>query len=303
MSTQQEETEMARRRAIEADELFETANQLQAEGKEVTAVALLDALGGGSLRTIYKLLDEWQHRRPAVVITSPEEIPAGVQSAFANAWRQATQEAGRAVAAVKEKAAEEVDAALKQFQGALDAIGKLEAESEADAQHIDSLKERVAELEAALQKSQNDGAAYKAAGEQLRQQVKSQEAEQERLHGEIDKERTSREQEIQRITAAAEAAQEKEAQQIESLKNAVSEAQTKAQKLENEKAEALSRRDETQRQLEKAEQASKTDRSERDAAIKEAAELRGLSEGLKTQNAELLSRFGTDDKPDKARKS
>ncbi len=36
---------MARRRAIEADELFETANRLKPEGKEVTAVALLDALG------------------------------------------------------------------------------------------------------------------------------------------------------------------------------------------------------------------------------------------------------------------
>ena len=290
---------MARRRAIEADELFETANRLQAEGKDVTAVALLDALGGGSLRTIYKLLEEWQQRRPAVVITAPEEIPAGVQSAFANAWRLATQEAGRAVIAVKEKAAEEVDAALKQFQGALDAIGKLEAESEADSQQIDSLKERVAELEAALQKSQTDGAAYRATCEQLRQQVKSQEAELERLHGEIDKERTGRQQEIQRMTAAAEAAQEKTAQQIESLKSALAEAQSRAQKMENEKADALSRRDDMQRQLEKAEEASKTDRSEREAAIKEAAELRGLSEGLKTQNAELLSRLGSGNKPER----
>lgn len=287
---------MARRRAIEADELFETANRLQADGKEVTAVALLDALGGGSLRTIYKLLEDWQQRRPTLVITAPEEIPAGVQSAFGNAWRLATQEAGRAVIAAKEKAAEEVDAALKQFQGALDAIGKLEAESEADAQQIDSFKERVAELEAALQKSQTDGAAFKATGEQLQHQVKSQEAELERLHGEIDKERTTRQQEIQRITAASEAAQIKAEQQIESLKNELSEAQSKAQQLEKEKADALSRRDETLRQFEKAEEASKKDRAERDAAIKEASELRGLSEGLKTQNTELLSRFGRDDK-------
>lgn len=292
---------MARRRAIEADELFETANRLQADGKEVTAVALLDALGGGSLRTIYKHVEVWQQRRPAPVITTPEEIPGPVQSAFANAWRLATQEAGRAVLAAKEKAAEEVQAALSQFQGALDAIGKLEAESEADTQQIDSLKERVAELEAALQKSQNDGAAYKATVDQLRHQVKSQEAEQERLHGELDKERASRQQEIQRITVAAEAAQNKAAQQIDSLNKTLSEAQSKAQQLEKEKADAHSRRDETQRQLEKVEEASRKDRTERDAAIKEAAELRGLSEGLKTQNTELLSRFGRDDK-DKSRK-
>lgn len=287
---------MARRRAIEADELFETANRLQADGKDVTAVALLDALGGGSLRTIYKLLEMWEHRLPTVVITTPDEIPPGVQSAFGNAWRLATQEAGRAVLAVKEKSAEEVDAALKQFNGALEAIDKLEKEGEADTQQIDSLKERVAELEAALQKSQNDGAAHKATIEQLRQQVKSQEAEQERLHGELDKERASRQQEIQRITAAAEAAQGKAEQQIDSLKKTLSEAQSKAQQLEKEKADAHSRRDETQRQLEKIEEASKKDRTERDAAIKEAAELRGLSDGLKTQNTELLSRIGRDDK-------
>jgi DNA repair exonuclease SbcCD ATPase subunit len=212
---------MARRRAIEADELFETANRLEAEGKEVTAVGLLDALGGGSLRTIYKLLEEWQRRRPAAVITTPAENPAVVQSAFANAWRLATQEAGRAVAAAKEKAAEEVDAALKRFQGALDAIGKLEAESELDAQQIDSLKERVGEIEPALQKTQTECAAYRATAEQLQHQVKSQESELERLHTEIEKER-----------------------------------------------------------------------GERDAAIKEAAELRGLCEGLKTQNAEMLSKLG-----------
>jgi chromosome segregation ATPase len=294
---------MARRRAIEADELFETANQLQADGKEVTAVALLDALGGGSLRTIYKHLEAWQQRRPAMVVTAPEEIPGGVQSAFASAWRLATQEAGRAVLAVKEKAAEEVEAALKQFNGALEAIEKLEKESEADAQQIDSLKERLAELEAGLQKSQNESAGFKATAEQLRHQVKSQEAELERLHAEMDKERTSRQQEIQRITAAAEAAQVKATQQIESAKSALSDAQGKAQQLEKDKAAAQSGREEAQRQLEKVEEASKKDRAERDAAIKEAAELRGLSEGLKTQNAELLSRFGRDDKQDKSRKT
>lgn len=194
---------MARRRAIEADELFETANRLQAEGKDVSATALLDALGGGSLRTIYKLLEVWQQQRPAVVITTPEEIPASVQAVFASCWRQATQEAGRQVIAVKEKAAEEVDAAVKKFQDALDAIENLEKESEADAQQIDTLKERVAELEAVLQKSQTEAAASKAAGEQLQQQVKAQEAELERLHSDIDKERSSRQQQLEKVEAAS----------------------------------------------------------------------------------------------------
>ena len=81
------------------------------------------------------------------------------------------------------------------------------------------------------------------------------------MHGELDKERANRQQEIERITAAAEAAQ-----------------------------------GEAQRQLAKVEAASKTDREERDAAIKEASQLRGLSDALKTQNAELLSKLGLEEK-------
>lgn len=290
---------MARRRAIEADELFETANRLQAEGKEVTATGLLDALGGGSLRTIYKYLEDWQRRRPAAVITTEEEIPPAVLLDFHKAWRSARQEAGLAVLAVKEKAAEEVAEALKQFHGALEYADRLEKEAEEAAQLIDGSKVKVAELEGLLQKSQTEGAAALATSEQLKQQVKSQEAELERLHKDVDKERSGWQHEIQRITEAAGAAQEKAGQQIESLKSTIGEVQGKVQQLENERSDAQSRRDETQKQLEKIEEASKADRAERDTAIKEAAQLRGLSEGLKTQNAELLSKLGRDNKQDR----
>lgn len=167
---------MARRRAIEADELFETANRMKAEGKEVTAVGLLDALGGGSLRTIYKHLETWQATRPAPVITEVNEIPPQVQAAFAGAWRMAAQEAGREVVAVKEKATEEVNAALRQFHGALEAIGKLEQESEADAQEMEALKNKAAEWEATAHAAQTEAAGYKAAVEQLEKQVEKQEA-------------------------------------------------------------------------------------------------------------------------------
>lgn len=178
---------MARRRAIEADELFETANRLKAEGKDVTAVALLDALGGGSLRTIYKHLEVWQQSRPVEVKTEANEIPPQVQASFASAWRMAAQEAGREVLAVKEKATEEVNAALRQFHGALEAIGKLEAESEADAQELEALKVKLSEAEALAHSAQKDGAAYKAAAEQLQKTVEKQEGELAQLRAEANK--------------------------------------------------------------------------------------------------------------------
>ncbi|MBA4027435.1 MAG: hypothetical protein C0473_04245 [Cyanobacteria bacterium DS3.002] len=178
---------MARRRAIEADELFETANRLKAEGKEVTAVALLDALGGGSLRTIYKHLEVWQKSRPVEVKTEANEIPPQVQASFASAWRMAVQEAGLEVQAVKEKATEEVNAALRQFHGALEAIGKLETESEADAQELEALKVKLAEAEALAHSLEKEAIAHKSAAEHLQKNIEKQEVELEQLRAQANK--------------------------------------------------------------------------------------------------------------------
>jgi len=144
-------------------------------------VALLDALGGGSLRTIYKHLETWQQNKPVAVKTEPNEIPPAVQLAFANAWRLAAQEAGREVQAAKEKAAEEVNAALRQFHGALEAIGKLEAESEADALEMESLRAKLEETAALVHAAQTEGAGHKATADQLQKQVEMQGKELERL--------------------------------------------------------------------------------------------------------------------------
>ena len=165
---------MARRQAIDPEELFETANRMKAEGKEVTAMALLDALGGGSLSTIYKHLEVWQAARPTEVIVKPEEIPAAVQASFAAAWRLAAQESKREVTEVKEKAKEEVAAALRQFHGALEAIAKIEKDRDADAEIIEGLQKQLAEAKAETSKAESEAAAEKARADELRDQLKSQ---------------------------------------------------------------------------------------------------------------------------------
>ncbi|NJL70990.1 MAG: hypothetical protein HC888_04910, partial [Candidatus Competibacteraceae bacterium] len=149
-------------------ELFEVANRLEAEGKEVTALALLEALGRGSLTTIYKHLEVWKTAKPSKAQLSNNEMPDRVKSAFLVAWREASQEAGQAVEEAREKAKEEVAAALRQFHGALEAIAKLEKEREADAdqiqalnEHVDKLAQDVSSLEAinAVLKAQNEAQA------------------------------------------------------------------------------------------------------------------------------------------------
>jgi chromosome segregation ATPase len=271
---------MARRRAIEADELFETANRLLADGKEVTAVALLDALGGGSLRTIYKHLETWQAMKPAPVIMEPSEIPPQVQAAFASAWRLAAQEAGREVQAVKEKSAEEVSAALRQFHGALEAIGKLEQDSEADAKEIEELKDKLASSQAEVHAAKEEGAGYKAAAEQLKAQVT-------RLEKDLDHERKQ-----------AKEAADKHYQEKSELTSKVEmwTEQVRLSKERNEKLDSDYRtlKDKHQGLVSAREQAqaeSKAKTAERDAAIKEAAQLKGRIEGLEKQAEQLLERL------------
>jgi chromosome segregation ATPase len=182
-----------RRQAIDVDELFETANRLQSEGKEVTALTLLDALGGGSLRTIYKHLDTWKQNRPAVVIAGNDEMPDSVRGIFAAAWKTATQEAARQVLAVKEKAAEEVRDALAQFHGALDAIGKLESEADQTALEVEQLTSQLAEIQQECNRAKEDGAAHKATADQLVKQVTKLEEEHDRSRSGAEKDRTEKE--------------------------------------------------------------------------------------------------------------
>jgi chromosome segregation ATPase len=165
---------MARGPVIQEDELFEVANRLEAEGKEVTALALLEALGRGSLTTIYKHLEVWKSAKPAKVQLSNNEMPERVKTAFMVAWREASQEAGLAVEEVREKAKEEVAAALRQFHGALEAIAKLEKDKEAQDEAIEGLQKQLAEAKAEAAKAESEGAAEKARADELREQLKTQ---------------------------------------------------------------------------------------------------------------------------------
>jgi hypothetical protein len=180
---------MARRRAIEPEELFETADRLKAAGREVTATVLLDELGGGSLRTIYKLLGEWEQAHPFELTPVTNEIPADVMAGYTNSWRLVSQAAERSIKAVKDKADQEIEAALKKFQDALDYSGKLESENESQSLQIEDLKVKLVEWEAQTHAAQADAAGHKAAAEQLERVVEKQERDLDRLRVDSEGER------------------------------------------------------------------------------------------------------------------
>lgn len=164
------------------EQVFEVADGLAAEGKEVSALALLSKLGGASLTTIYKHLLAWRDaRKQDTAQGTAQAIPESVQAVFATAlgrtWAAATSEAAREITAAKEQAAQDVATATRQFEEAMQAIEKLEEQSDVDTARIEALNSRVVELETAVQKSENDQAALAATTEQLQHQVKALEAE------------------------------------------------------------------------------------------------------------------------------
>lgn len=249
---------MARRPVIDREELFQAANAMSAEGRPVTAIALLEALGGGSYRTIYKYLGEWEGvRQKSETVVNTAEIPESVLNALTNTWRVATMEASKEVLAVKAKAAEEVAAAESRFEDAMDAIQKFEARSEEDAEQIEMLKAKVTQLEQLASQLGNENSALKATAEQLQQQVTSQQTELERVHKDHEQERTQFGDRVERLNL-----------EIASVHN-------KTEK----------RVDELQSSLDAA-------NKEREQASKEAAEYRGRIDALTEQFAQLISTLG-----------
>ena len=183
---------MARGPNINQDELFEAANRLEAEGKEVTAQALLTALGRGSYTTVYKHLDAWKASRPAPVAPVSLQMPDQVKNIFAGAWRMALAESAKETEAVRVKAAEDLRQAAVQFQGALDAIEKLEKEAEESAKELASVKELADQRQAEIVKVESDLAGQKATCEELRHQLTDRDKERARLMEELEKARQER---------------------------------------------------------------------------------------------------------------
>jgi hypothetical protein len=127
-----------RSRSITREQVYEAANAIWAEGKDVTAKALLTKLGRGSLTTIYKHLVSWSpvgHDE-----TSESRIPEPVQAAFASAWKTAALEAKKETISAQ---------ALQEIQERLNKVTSMvETEKQKSSTQIEWLmKNAVAEVE------------------------------------------------------------------------------------------------------------------------------------------------------------
>ncbi|HND04039.1 MAG TPA: DNA-binding protein [Candidatus Obscuribacter sp.] len=269
------------RQAIDQDEFNETADRLRAEGKKVSAVTMRQALGGGSYDTIYKYLGMWEARTPSALIkVEPQVIPASVQAGFANAWRLAREEAAAEIQSIKDKCAEEVDAVLAQFHGALEAIAQIESERKAEVKELEELTVRLAQLQSEVSAAKEAGAGYKATAEQLRAQVS-------RLEKDLEHER-------KQAKEAAERHYEEKAELTSKVELWTEQARLSRECSEKLDSDCRTQREKirglvSEREQDQSENKAKT--AERDAAMKEAAQLKGKVEGLEQQVEQLLERL------------
>ncbi len=101
---------MGRKALHTPEQVFQAADRLAAAGQSVSPASLRAALGGGSLTTIYKHLATWEATRPASSAPTAMIMPETVERIFAQAWQIATTEAGKDMAAIREKSEAEVKA-------------------------------------------------------------------------------------------------------------------------------------------------------------------------------------------------
>lgn len=195
---------MGRKAQHTQEQAFMTADELAAKGVEVTATTLRDALGGGSMTTIYKHLAAWEESRKTAPAPAAIEMPDSVKAQFAGVWQALSVEAGREIAAIREKADTDIKAIKRRLDEALGAIEQLEAEAEADASALEVAQTELATVAQAAQQAATDAAAREAAlaatAEQQRRQIEAQQTELSRVHGEAEAARQQHQAEIVRLT-------------------------------------------------------------------------------------------------------
>ena len=153
---------MGRKALHTQDEVFGAADRLAASGSDVTPASLREALGGGSLTTIYKHHEAWAANRAARPVPVIIEMPESVKLAFAQCWQAAATEAGKEIGAIREKADAENKLIRRRLDEAIASIAQLEAEQESEGARTETLERQLTDERAVAQAAATEAAAREA---------------------------------------------------------------------------------------------------------------------------------------------
>jgi len=283
---------MARESTITQEQVNAAADTIRAAGTKPTARAVREAVGGGSMATVLKLLQNWQgvQTRPA---ESPVVLPAGLQRALVDFINQEVSGA---------KAELQADLVVSQ-----QANGDLIAESERQASTIELQAEalesvqgekaelvgRLAQVESDLVKAGDDVTHERHAAEQARTELaKAQlrlealpriEAEAERLRGELERERTAK--------VAAEQSAAVAIARLEAMADRATKAEANTEKAEKQAVQAAGELSSARAQVQAQQTALDAAAREGDDLRKQAKDARGEAKKAGEEAAELRGRL------------
>ncbi len=150
---------MTRRAGLTEQDVFDAASQLEAMGKQVTALKVLAMLGGGSLTTIYRYLEDWESTRKEQSLSAgSDEMPQAVMNAFKNAWKIAVDTAeerssatatitgSRVGGAIADQLQRQVEAHREEIERLTKALSSTRSERDNAVQRLALLESEVAKL-------------------------------------------------------------------------------------------------------------------------------------------------------------
>jgi colicin import membrane protein len=286
---------MAGLEKIVTDErVFEIADRLTAEGRNVTNRLIWDHIGGGSMTTIGGALRRWRERQqlqaeaPAVRVALPEGVDRTMREAVERLWAAAQEETRREVERLTQAMNVRVAEAVAERDGAL-------AELQSTVEELQGWQGKAAALEGELKDARQEAEQGRAGLASAAERAGQAEAR----AGEIERRADGLQAELGWVHEEAKAERERQAAaiaagqgELDRLREELASLRATAQAEQRQHAEAAKRAKE---QAERLADTLARAGIERDEARREAAEarenaarLQGQVEAMKAQQGELM---------------
>lgn len=143
---------MARAAKVTKDEVFQVADAIEQEGKEVTISAIRDRLGGvGSFTTIGSYRDEWRKMADAGAADLPK-MPDSIRNLGPSVWRDAARTFKVEIQKLRQQASDDTQLLKQDLEEALSYARKLEDEGHEHQELLRSVHDELEEERSAKAK-------------------------------------------------------------------------------------------------------------------------------------------------------
>lgn len=279
---------MGRKAFFTRDEVFKAADELAAQGEDVAVRTLHAYLGGGSFSSIMKYLTIWKDQRPPEEASGRADMPASMTNAFDAVWKTAMAQASKELTGEREKAAQAVQDADMRAAETLSAIEELENTNNEQAEKLEELTGKLDSTEGKLHSAMSEKSALAAVNSQLKEQAQKLQSSFEGLQSVHEQQQKKHAEEL--TAQAKQQADEVNKLKVELAKLEAARDSAKEEASKNQERVIVAT-EEAKAALAKLEARLESIGKEKDVAIKEAAELKGRTETMKSQNEQLLSRL------------